>query len=93
MKNERKVDLLEGLSVDNNVRNELRKVVEYLNSHENVKSTDIQNYLGKSYATANRYMHILKDSGIIEYRGSLKTGGSIFTAVFIKLKQVMIDYW
>ncbi len=75
MKNEREVDLLEGLSVDNNVRNELRKVVEYLNSHENVKSIDIQNFLGKSYATAKRYMHILKDSGIIEYRGSLKTGG------------------
>lgn len=75
VKSEGEADLLEGLPVDNNVRNELRKVVDYLISHENAKSIDIQDFVGKSYATTKRYMHLLKDAGIIEYKGSLKTGG------------------
>lgn len=43
------------------------------NSHSKVK--DISKYINKGIATTERYIKSLRDKGLIEYRGSRKTGG------------------
>lgn len=41
----------------------------------NIKVADVQKLTGKSYASCKRYLQWLKEAGLIEYQGSLKTGG------------------
>lgn len=57
------------------IRNSLNKILVYIHDNPNAKSKVISDIIGKSYATVKRYIIILKDAGLIEYRGSLKTGG------------------
>lgn len=67
--------LVEGLTSDPAVRESLTAILEYLDTHNNVKNTELSVLISKSYATTKRYMQTLKDAGVIEYKGSLKTGG------------------
>ena len=46
-----------------------------INNHGNIKVADVQKMTGKSYVSCKRYLQLLKEVGLIEYRGSLKTGG------------------
>lgn len=66
---------IENLSSDPSIRASLISILNFLAEHRNAKNPEISALIGKSYATTKRYMQILKDSGLIEYIGSLKTGG------------------
>ncbi len=67
--------IVAGLTNDEMIRNSLNKILVYIHDNPNAKSKVISGIIGKSYATVKRYIIILKDAGLIEYRGSLKTGG------------------
>lgn len=67
--------LVDNLTVDECVRKSLKEIVEYVQANPNAKSKAIADVVGKSYATVKRYVVLLKDAGLIEYKGSLKTGG------------------
>ena len=41
----------------------------------NIKVAEVQKLTGKSYVSCKRYLQVLKEAGLIEYRGSNKTGG------------------
>ncbi|GHV35059.1 hypothetical protein FACS1894178_3820 [Bacteroidia bacterium] len=63
----------EGVKVS--MQKELSKIYDYIKNNPLKKSADIELLIGKSNATTERYLKILKDSNLIEYIGSLKTGG------------------
>jgi len=67
------------LSSDGATRTLLLQILNYISEHKNVKNNDIIALTGKSYATVMRYMQTLKDACLIEYQGSLKTGGWMLT--------------
>ncbi len=54
---------------------ELEKIVQYIQSHPYCKTAELVIYTGKSYPMVTRYLQILKEANIIQYEGSLKTGG------------------
>jgi len=56
-------------------KDDLLEIYSYLQRNELVKHTDVKQIIKKSDATIERYLKILKDSGLIEYVGSKKTGG------------------
>ena len=49
----------------------------YLNPHQNRKN--LINLTQKEQATTDRYIKILKDAHLIEFKGSRKTGGYYLT--------------
>ena len=49
----------------------------YLNPHQNRKN--LINLTRKEQATTDRYIKLLKDANILEYKGSRKTGGYYLT--------------
>lgn len=67
--------LVENLAQDATVKKALNNILDYLSEHKFAKNKEISAFLNKSYASTKRYMVILKDAGLIEYQGSLKTGG------------------
>ena len=75
IENEDKMVDLHMLSSDSSVRESLIRIMEFMQTHENVKLSDISELLGKSYPTVKRYMRILTDSLLVEYRGNNRSGG------------------
>ena len=75
IENEDKMVDLHMLSSDSSVRESLIRIMEFMQTHENVKLSDISDLLGKSYPTVKRYMRILTDSLLVEYRGNNRSGG------------------
>jgi predicted HTH transcriptional regulator len=61
--------------VKESLQKELSKIYTYIKNNPLTKSADIEQLIGKSNATAERYLKILKDNKLIEYSGSDKTGG------------------
>lgn len=57
------------------VQKTLEQILNYMRMHEKVKLPEIVELTGKSYASAKRYMRILKDAGLVGYEGNLRTGG------------------
>ncbi|KAA6312334.1 hypothetical protein EZS27_036716, partial [termite gut metagenome] len=57
------------------VQKELEDIYIHIKNNPLVKRVDIKIFTGKSKATIERYLKILKDNNLIEYIGSLKTGG------------------
>ncbi len=68
-------NVISGLSANDLTQKELLIIYKAINNHGNIKVADVQSMIGKSYATCKRYLQLLKEAGLIEYRGSLKTGG------------------
>lgn len=62
------------------VKADLLKIVEYIRKNRNCKTADLQDLIGKSSATIRRYLFTLRSAGIIQYEGSRKTGGWVFSA-------------
>jgi predicted transcriptional regulator len=51
------------------------EIFEYILKHPNCKFSEISNNINKSKRTIDRNIKSLKDKGLIEYRGSARSGG------------------
>ena len=56
-------------------RDELEKIVKYIQLHPHSKTLEIAMSIGKSYPMITRYLQELKEAQVIVYEGSYKTGG------------------
>ena len=70
---------IEGIKVEIEGINEgikkiLQKIVLFISEQGTVKASDIKTYIGKSDASVERYLKLLKDAKIIEFVGAKKTG-------------------
>ncbi|KAA6326729.1 hypothetical protein EZS27_024198, partial [termite gut metagenome] len=61
--------------IKESMQKDLGKIYTHIKNNPLTKSVDIELLIGKSNATVERYLKILKDNKRIEYSGSLKTGG------------------
>ena len=62
------------LSANPSTTKALADILSYIEKEGSLKLNDAQTLTGKSYATVKRYLQLLKDSGLVCYVGSLKTG-------------------
>lgn len=68
-------NIISGLTTNEATQRELTVIYKAISNLGNIKVADVQKLIGKSYVTSKRYLQLLKEAGLIEYRGSLKTGG------------------
>lgn len=68
-------NIITGLTTNGATQKELFAIYKAISNIGNIKVADVQKLIGKSYVTCKRYLQLLKEAGLIEYRGSLKTGG------------------
>ena len=61
--------------VSDGVKQSLEHIVNYIRENPKIKAKDIQEKFGFSIRTTERYIKILRDQKLIEFRGSPKTGG------------------
>jgi len=74
--NERVNSIFERLNIENErLKNELIQIYYFIEQNPLAKIDIIEKFNKKSNATNRRYLKILKDSGLVEYIGSDKTGG------------------
>lgn len=71
--NEGVMPRIEGVS--KKVKNEISKLYRLICQHPGRKSSELSTQIGKSIATTERYLKILKENGFIVYKGAPKTGG------------------
>lgn len=64
---------IEGVS--DKVKNEISKLYRLICQHPGRKSSELSPQIGKSLATTERYLKVLKENGYIEFKGAPKTGG------------------
>lgn len=57
----------------------LDDLIDYIKLNPGCRLAQLQEITGKSLATTKRYVQLLRENGIIEYQGALKTGGYIIT--------------
>lgn len=67
--------IITGLTTNEATQRDLVVIYKAISNLGNIKIADVQKLIGKSYVTSKRYLQLLKEAGLIEYRGSLKTGG------------------
>lgn len=67
-------DLIKNLSLDSSVQEALQLIVKKIEQNGSIKTVEVQDLTRRSYASAKRYMQLLKDAQLIEYQGGLKTG-------------------
>jgi len=65
--------------VSDGVKDELINVTKIIAVNEGIKTSDIAKKLGKTKPTTERYIIVLRKTGIIERKGSFKTGGYYLT--------------
>ena len=68
-------NIISGLTTNGATQRDLTIIYKAISNLGNIKVADVQKLIGKSYVTCKRYLQLLKEAGLIEYRGSLKTGG------------------
>ena len=61
--------------INDPIKGVLKDVFEIIKNNPGIQKPAIAAHIGKSEATAKRYLKQLLDQGLIEYRGSDKTGG------------------
>ena len=61
--------------VNDPIKGVLKDVLEIIKSNPGIQKPAIAAHIGKSEATAKRYLKQLLEQNLIEYRGSNKTGG------------------
>ncbi|MFT4023805.1 MAG: ATP-binding protein [Flavihumibacter sp.] len=61
--------------VNEGVNKELASLLSYIEEDPDKKAGELSKMLGKSLATTERYLKILKEQGHIEFAGAPKTGG------------------
>ena len=67
--------IITGLTTNEATQRDLVVIYKAISNLGNIKVADVQKLIEKSYVTCKRYLQLLKEAGLIEYRGSLKTGG------------------
>ena len=67
--------VIAGLTPNLEIQKLLTVIYTTIKNVGNIKVLDVQKLTGKSYVSCKRYLQLLKEAGLIEYRGSLKTGG------------------
>lgn len=67
--------IIAGLTTQIETKKILTIIYRAVKNSGNIKVADAQKLTGKSYVSCKRYLQLLKEAGLIEYRGSLKTGG------------------
>lgn len=67
--------IISGLTPNETTQRELVVIYKAIRNLGHFKVADAQKLIGKSYVTCKRYLQLLREAGLIEYRGSLKTGG------------------
>ncbi len=73
--------------VNGGARTDINKLVKTIIAKEGSKANDLAVTTGKSIRTTQRYLKLIKDMDIIEFRGSPKTGGYYITqAIRNKIK-------
>lgn len=65
---------LEQIDSSSEVKDDLMRIVKYIRNHQNTKTSDLQELIGKSNATIRRYLDILKTAGLVQFVGARKTG-------------------
>lgn len=68
-------NVIAGLTPNFDIQRILTSVYTLIKNVGNIKIADVQKLTGKSYVSCKRHLQLLKEAGLIEYRGSLKTGG------------------
>ena len=61
--------------ISENVKDRLKDVLEVINKNEGVRTNEINKNLNIPTSTLERYIKQLRDVGLIEFRGSSRTGG------------------
>jgi len=61
--------------VNEGVKKELIELLAYLEKNPLKKTPEIAQQINKSVSTAERYLKLLKDRGLIEFAGAPKSGG------------------
>ena len=67
--------IISGLTPHVETQKQLMTIYKAIDNIGNIKVAEVQKLTGKSYVSCKRYLQWLKEAGLIEYRGSLKTGG------------------
>ena len=62
-------------AINEAIINELIKVVQTIHNQRGINRIELIDKIGKGKTTLDRYLKILKEGDLIEYRGSKKTGG------------------
>ena len=60
--------------INEGIKKILQKIVLFISERGTVKASDIKTYIGKSDASVERYLKLLKDANAIEFVGAKKTG-------------------
>lgn len=68
-------NIIKGLTHNVDAQKHLYAIYMSIRNNGNIKVANVQELTGKSYISCKRYLQLLKEAGLIEYRGSLKTGG------------------
>jgi ATP-dependent DNA helicase RecG len=61
--------------VNDGVKSELIRLVKTVKAESGIKANAIAHHLGKSTPTIERYLKIVRNLGLIEFKGSYKSGG------------------
>lgn len=72
--------------ISDGIKTEIVQIAELVSEKEGISTSQIAKKLGKSKRTIERYIRTAKNLGIIEYRGSQKTGGYFLTAKMKNIK-------
>ena len=62
-------------SRNDRINSSMMVTLTIVRSNPGIKRKDISNISGKSLPTIDRHIDVLTEDGLIEYRGSRKTGG------------------
>ena len=65
---------LDQIDSSSEVKEDLMRIVKHIRNHQNTKTSDLQELIGKSNATIHRYLDILKTAGLVQFVGARKTG-------------------
>lgn len=61
------------------IRLELEQLYNQIERYPGKKASELNEQIGKSISTTERYLKVLKDQGYIEFQGAPKTGGYFIT--------------
>ena len=74
-----KIYTLIGEGVNDGVNEGVTEVLEVILDTSGLNAIEISNKIDRSLATIERYLRLLREQGIIEFKGAPKTGGYYFT--------------
>ena len=60
------------------------QVYQLIVARPGIKKVEIADAVDKSYASVKRYVKVLTDGGLVEYRDSKKTGGLYPVGIMVK---------